>query len=109
MSERTFDEVFAELISVMDNPLDSYVSKKDEVELAETLSKVRGLPEFLRATMGADMKRYFAATPEEQQRIKGAFQRTMYLLSLSVPKKNIDYVKSKLTGTRKKQGDLQSL
>ena len=61
---RPFDEILHELVEAMDNPVTASVDKKQEVEIAESLSSVEGLPEFLKNTMGADMRRYFAASPE---------------------------------------------
>lgn len=85
---RPFDEIIAELASAVDNPLNAFVTKEEEREIAETLSTVSGLPAFLKQTMEADVRRYFNAAPEEQKMIKGAFTRTAYLLSLTVPRQN---------------------
>lgn len=109
MTERTFDDVLQELISLMDNPVDSFITKQEEVDIAQGLAQVRGLPEFLRKTLGSDMRRYFSASPAEQERIKGAFKRTVYFLGLSVPKKNLDHMKNKLSGNRKSAEQLQDV
>lgn len=108
-TERTFEDVLHELIALMDNPITAFVDKAQEVEIAKGLSEVEGLPAFLKATMGADMRRYFAASPTEQQQIKGAFARTVYLLGLAVPKKNLDHTKDQLTGSRKSLPKLRKL
>lgn len=104
---RPFDEILHELIEAMDNPVAAFVSREEEAEVAKALSEVEGLPDFLKQTMGADMRRYFNATPEEQKQVKGAFARTAYFLSLAVPKKNLDHTKDLVSGPRKRSTGLR--
>ena len=97
---RPFEQILQELVESMDNPIATFVTKGDTAEISSALRNIKGLPEFLKQTMGADMRRYFAASPEEQAQIKGAFSRTAYLLSLAVPRENMDHTKNMVTGPR---------
>lgn len=105
---RPFDEILQELVQAMDNPVAAAVDKKQEASVAQILSEVEGLPQFLKETMGADMRRYFSAAPEEQRQIKGAFARTAYIYSLTVPKEQNDLTRNSLTGPRKSNGLLKN-
>ena len=105
---RSFEEILHELVQSMDNPVAAFVSKEQEIAIAKQLSEVEGLADFLKQTLGADMRRYFAATPAAQEQIKGAFSRTSYILSLAVPKKNMDLLKEDLTSPRIKNSALQT-
>lgn len=88
--EKSFNDILIELAEAIDNPIATKVPKEVENEIAHGLAQVVGLPDFLKLTMGADMRRYFNATPDEQKQIKGAFARTAYLLSLTLPKQNFE-------------------
>lgn len=79
----TFDQLVDMLAQTIDDAAEASVPKGLEKEVGKALSEVVGFKEFLRATMSTDMRRYFAASPEEQKNIKGAFSRTVYLLALA--------------------------
>lgn len=104
---RPFDEILAELVAAMDNPVAASVSKEQEQEIGKALSEVEGLHSFLKETMGADMRRYFSAAPEEQKQIKGAFARTAYIYSLTVPKENFSGFTGGIVGPRKTESRLR--
>ena len=80
---KDFDTLVDEIAQTLENPVDGFVNKTLERDVAKGLSQVEGLTEFLKATLSADMRRYFAATGEEQERVKGSFSRTVYLLGLA--------------------------
>lgn len=105
---RPFELILKELVEAMDNPVDVSVPKELENDISQALQQVEDLPTFWKLTMGSDMRRYFAASPEEQRQIKGAFARTAYLYSLSVPKENFEYIKNKITSPRKSGKVLKS-
>lgn len=63
-------------LELMDNKID----KEDERLMFVDLFKVEGLQTYLKALMAADIKRYFTATPEQQERIKGNYDRAMQFL-----------------------------
>lgn len=90
---RPIEEIIVELVEQLPDPRDAFVDRQHEQEIREVLGNIRGLPEFLKMTMSADMRRYFSASPEEQEQIKGAFRRTAYFLSLAIPKANMEFVK----------------
>jgi hypothetical protein len=79
----TFDELVLMIAQTLENPAEASINKGMEREVAKGLSEVVGLKDFLKETMSADMRRYFAASEAEQPNIKGAFSRTVYLLGLA--------------------------
>ena len=59
------------------------VPKELTAAFVKALKNNQDAPEWLRATMSEDVKRYFnAATPVEQLMVKGAYNRTRYILKL---------------------------
>jgi hypothetical protein len=48
-------------------------------EVLEEVANVDGFRDYLRETLALDIKRYFFATKEQQELIKGAYSRTYYL------------------------------
>lgn len=76
--EFTEDELalmLAEKLGVQDN-----IDEKYEKKIFADLKNTDGLVQYLREAAARDKDRYFgAATPAEQQLIRGAFARTMFL------------------------------
>ncbi len=104
---KSLEELLEEIYLVLE-PLEASVPKSQEREVAKGLSEVEGLKDFLKATLAADMRRHFSASPEEQASIKGAFRRTLYLLSLC--RTGGEQTKSmpvQFTGGRKSLDELQ--
>lgn len=61
----------------------SGVPKELTAAFVKALKNNQDAPEWLRATLSEDVKRYFnAASPVEQLMVKGAYNRTRYLLKL---------------------------
>ena len=57
----------------------------DNDQFKDCLSEVSRIDDFrdyLKETMSADIKRYFYASKEQQDAIRGAFQRTKYFYDL---------------------------
>ena len=106
---KTFEELVDEIAQVLPNPIDGFVEKGLEREVAKSLAEVVGLKEFLKATLSADMRRYFAASPVEQERIKGSFARTVYLLGLARTGKELESMVGPLEGKRKNIGELHNI
>lgn len=56
------------------------ITKPGIKEIFQAMSGIDGLLDYLKDTMGADIKRYFAAqTDHERDLIRGAFARTSFL------------------------------
>lgn len=76
-------EVLDLYIQTVGNPLDTDVNKEEEIQLFRELSKVEGLDDYLRDTMGEDIKRSFMAQDDvSRATIKGGYARTMYLRAM---------------------------
>lgn len=76
-------EVLDLYIETVGNPLNIDVDKDSEIILFKELAKVDGLDEYLRATMGEDIKRAFQSqTDVERAIIKGGYARTMYIRAM---------------------------
>lgn len=58
------------------------VDNKEFIEALTEVSNVDDFRDYLVETMACDIKRFFFASPESQERIKGAYQRTKYLYDL---------------------------
>lgn len=102
-----FDTLVDQIAQSLPNPAEGFVSKEQEKEIALALSQIEGLKEFFKATLSADMRRHFAATPVEQERIKGAFSRTVYLLGLARSGSEKSMAENSLQGKRKSMAELQ--
>lgn len=106
---KDFDKLVEEIAQSLPNPAEGFVSKEQEKAIGKALSEIEGFKEFLKATLSADMRRHFAASPIEQERIKGAFSRTVYLLGLARAGGEETMVENSLNGKRKSIGELQNL
>ena len=96
--KRPIEEIMVDIVdSLEDDPISTMIPAAQKAELADTLATVKGLPEYLKKTMSSDVRRYFSAPADQQQYIKGAFHRTLYLLSLTVPKQQYESYKTKLS------------
>ena len=77
--ELTDDFLFGELakmVGVID------LSKEEENNFFEQLSRVEDVRRFLQGTASKDVQRYFGATDDKQRDlVRGAFTRTVYMLS----------------------------
>lgn len=81
-NKRTIEEILLELADVLDNPMESEIDDKLEVETFGSIKGNDRLTEYLRITLGCDIKRYYAAsTDENRNQIRGAFNRIAYLLA----------------------------
>jgi len=101
-AKRTIDEILAELIDALDNPVRETIDKKLEEAVFDDLRKIDSFQEYLQVTLGLDMKRYFSAsTDAEREQIKGAFGRTAYLSG------KIAGVKKNAEKPRRKRDNLQ--
>lgn len=79
----TLDEIVAAFIDTMGNPLDSENNKDEQYVLFKELSTIDGLDEWLRTSMGEDIKRHFSASNDEQRaHVKGEFARTLRILTM---------------------------
>lgn len=101
MEKKTIDQILIELVDVMDNPLGSKLDKKFESEVFNTIRGSEGFTEYLRETLGQDMKRYFAASSESaRDQIKGHFSFAVYLLGSIAKAGDADKLKEELSGKR---------
>ena len=81
-NKRTIEEILLELANALANPIESEISDKLEVETFGSIQGNDHLTKYLRETLNCDMKRYYAAsTDENRNQIRGAFNRTAYLLA----------------------------
>ncbi len=102
MKKKTIDQILIELVDVMENPFGSSIDKKFENEVFKTLQGSEGFTEYLRETLGQDMKRYFAASTESaRDQIKGHFSFAVYLLGSIAKSGDADKLKEELSGKRK--------
>jgi hypothetical protein len=59
------------------------VSRQDEFQIFDEISKIEGIENYLRDTMARDVKRYFTASDDHgRDQVRGAYARTMYWRSL---------------------------
>lgn len=65
------------------------LTRHEEFELFEKMSAIDGIEEYLRDMMSRDLKRYFAATKDQQDQIRGAYMRAMYFRAM-LNRKNAD-------------------
>lgn len=72
-------------IKLVDNEID----KKEESLILEEMSKIDGIYNYFKALLASDCKRYFMAQPEQQERIKGNYDRTMQQL-IAMQKVSLD-------------------
>lgn len=80
--KRTVEEILLELADVLDNPMESNIGDKLEVETFGSIQGNDHLMKYLRETLGGDIKRYYiAATDRDRDQVRGAFNRTAYLLA----------------------------
>jgi len=106
---KTFEDLVEEIAQVLPTPVDGFVEKGLEREVAKSLAEVVGLKEFLKASLSADMRRFFAASPTEQERIKGHFSCLVYLLGLARTGKELESMVGPLEGKRKNIGELRNM
>ena len=79
--KKDLDYILEQLVDILDNPRESEIGNKLEVETFGSLKGNDYLTEYLRKTLGCDVKRYFSASSDnERSQIRGAFSRTAYLL-----------------------------
>lgn len=69
------NEIFKE-IELVDNDVD----REHEKLIYADLFEIEGIQEYLKAIMAADIKRHFVAPKEQQEYIKGSYDRTMQML-----------------------------
>lgn len=103
------DTLINELALLLPSPAESFISKEQEKAIGQALSEVDGFKEFLKLTMAADMRRHFSASPVEQERIKGAFARTLYILGMAKTGGGEIMAENALQGKRKSLSELQNL
>lgn len=103
----TEEELLIELSTFLD-PTEMRMGRTAVADVFERLSNTEGVAEYLRNMMEMDMKRYFAASSDEQRaQIKGAYSRTAYLRSMIIGTTEAGKVKSVITGGRKSIQELQ--
>jgi hypothetical protein len=79
----TEQEAFEQYLGVIGNPMDVDLDKDETVRLFAELAKVDGIDDYLRDTMGEDLKRYWLAQDDlARAQVKGAYSRTMYFRGL---------------------------
>lgn len=103
------DTLIDQIALLLPNPAESFINKEQEKAIGQALSEIEGFKEFMKLTMAADMRRHFSASPVEQERIKGAFARTLYLLGLARTGSGELLAQNSLEGSRKTRGELQNL
>ena len=69
------EEIFKE-IELVDNTID----KEQEKLIFKELFQIEGIQNYLKAVMAADIKRFFVAPQEQQNYIKGGYDRMMQML-----------------------------
>lgn len=85
-----------EELDLSGNPFEISMDKERFRDVLNDVEEVDGFKDYLRETMMLDMKRYFLAPKEQQDSIRGAFNRTQYLLNVLIKisdekvKKSID-------------------
>lgn len=83
------EELLIELASLQSNPLDEQITPELTAEVFASLASIEGLLEYFKATMGQDMKRYFAAsTDAERSQIKGHYSLAAYMRGKMVEAKS---------------------
>jgi len=99
VSDKAIEDRFMELHSQAIKS-DRFTPEEIEVIFTEA-SKIENLKGYLISVMGADTVRYFNAAPEIQERIKGAFQRTLWLAKkIQEPRRKAVGKPVKLTSSR---------
>lgn len=74
------DELLKQLVELHDNPLEDELTQEYTKLVFKSIEDTELVLEWLRITMGQDMKRYFSAsTDDERAQTKGAFARTAYI------------------------------
>lgn len=69
------EQIFKEI-----NLLGDGVDKEQERLIFKELFQIEDIQDYLKAVMAADVKRYFLAGKEQQEYIKGNYDRTMQML-----------------------------
>lgn len=104
-SEFTEDFLCYELAKKLGDPQEYVIEKKMEDEFFMDLSRVNGVTNFLRATMGKDMQRAFGSPEDQKKMVQGAFARTSYFLTkIRNANKPKPEVKEKATLTSSRHG-----
>lgn len=62
------------------NLLENIIDKDEEKIIFTELTKIEGIQDYLKAVMANDIKRYFVAPKEQQEYIKGGYDRMMQFL-----------------------------
>lgn len=79
MNPLTEEELSYMLVNLLGD-MDTYMDPEAEQKIFADLKRVDGFVEYLKIAAMNDMKRHFgAATPKEQDIIRGSFARTNYL------------------------------
>jgi hypothetical protein len=74
------EQLLIELAGLQENPLNIDIPEKFAQEVFEQLKGSDDFMEYLRLTMGTDMKRYFSVSTErERDQIKGHFALASFL------------------------------
>ena len=86
------EEIF-KTIELVDNPVD----KEQEKLIFKELFQIEDIQNYIKAIMAADIKRYFVAPKEQQEYIKGGYDRMMQFLMKIQKASSIDSKEEDLT------------
>lgn len=64
----------------LDYLMNNKIDEAEEAELFHSLSRIPGIDDYLKKTLAKDMQRFFQASSDSHQVIRGAYMRTEYLL-----------------------------
>lgn len=73
------DEKLKEFVDSFDSLLETNIDKDLESQVFNQLIEIEGLSEYLRRTMGEDVKRSFTAPTSQHEYIKGHFALAAFL------------------------------
>lgn len=86
------DELLDQLSQVIGNPMEVQVDPDDHVRIIDEMSRIDGIQEFFRASMGIDMRLYFLAkSDKERDIVRGHFNCLAWLRKQM---KNVETVKA---------------
>lgn len=86
------DELLDQLSQVIGNPMEVQVDAEDHVRIIDEMSKIDGIQEFFRASMGIDMRLYFLAkSDKERDIVRGHFNCLAWLRKQM---KNVESIKT---------------
>lgn len=86
------DELLDMLSQVIGNPMETQIDPDDHVRIIDEMSKIEGVQEFFRNTMGIDMRLYFLAKSDKERDIVRGHYNCLAWLRKQM--KNIETVKA---------------